>query len=82
MKSNDDTVKELLALQKQIEEAKAAKARIEGELKSLLKRMNDEFGSDDPAEVGKKVEAMRRQAAKLRQQVAEGLEVLKKEVGE
>jgi predicted nucleic acid-binding Zn-ribbon protein len=82
MKSNDQTVNELLTLQKRIENAKGEKARIEGELFSLLKRLKEEFGSDDTAQVEKKVEAMKQQAARLRKQVEEGLVVLREEMGE
>jgi predicted nucleic acid-binding Zn-ribbon protein len=82
MKNNDQTVNELLALQKRIEEAKSEKSRIEGELTSLLKRLKEEFGSDDVAQVEKKVEAMKQQAARLRKQIEDGLVVLRKEMGE
>jgi predicted nucleic acid-binding Zn-ribbon protein len=81
MKPNDQTVQELLTLQKRIENAKGEKARIEGELSSLLKRLKEEFGSDDVAQVEKKVEAMKQQAARLRKQVEDGLVVLRKEMG-
>ncbi|MDD5038105.1 MAG: hypothetical protein PHN78_02165 [Dehalococcoidales bacterium] len=80
MKNNDQTMNELLALQKRIEEAKSEKSRIEGELTSLLKRMKEEFGSDDAAQMEKKIEAMKQQAARLRKQVEEGLCVLRKEM--
>ena len=79
--NNDKTVQELLRLQKQLESAKNEKATIEGELKSLLKRLADGFGSDKVADVEKKITAMRQQAEKLRRQVEEGLCVLKKEMG-
>jgi predicted nucleic acid-binding Zn-ribbon protein len=82
MKNNDDTVQELLQLQKKLEGAKQEKARMEGELKSLLKRLADDFGSDKLPEVEKKLTAMRQQAEKLRRQVEEGLAVLRKEMGE
>ena len=82
MKNNDTTVNELLALQEKIEDAKSEKSRIEGELTSLLKRLKEEFGSDDVAQVEKKVEAMKQQAARLRKQIEEGLGVLRKEMGE
>ena len=77
---NESTVNELLTLQKRIEEAKSEKARIEGELSSLLKRLKEEFGSDDVTQVEKKVEAMKQQASRLRKQVEEGLCVLRKEM--
>lgn len=77
---NEKEVQELLKLQRQIEAAKNEKARIEGELQSLTKRMKEEFGSDDPKEVERKVEGMKAQAAKLRRQIQEGLEVLQKEM--
>lgn len=78
--SNEKEVAELLRLQKQIEEAKSEKARMEGELKSLHKRLAEDFGSDDIAEVKRKVESMRLQAAKLHRQVQDGLAVLRKEM--
>jgi deoxyribodipyrimidine photolyase len=79
---NDDAVQELLELQKKLEEAKNEKARMEGELKSLLKRLVEDFGSDKVLEVEKKLSAMRQQAEKLRKQITEGLAVLKKEMEE
>lgn len=78
----DDVAQELLQFKEKIDEAKAAKARIEGELKSLRKRLLDDFGSDDPTEVEKKVSSMRQQAIRLRKQVEEGLVVLRKEMGD
>ena len=80
MKNNDAVGNELLALQKRIEDAKSEKSRIEGELSSLLKRLKEEFGSDDVAQVEKRVEAMKQQAARLRKQIEEGLCVLRKEM--
>ena len=80
MKNNDTTVNELLALQKRIEDAKSEKSRIEGELTSLLKRLKEEFGSDDVVQVEKKIEAMKQQASRLRKQVEDGLAVLRKEM--
>ena len=82
MKTNDATVNELLALQKKIEDAKSEKSRIEGELTSLLKRLKEEFGSDDVAQVEKKVEAMKQQASRLRKQIEDGLVVLRKEMAQ
>jgi len=82
MKNNDQTVNELLALQKRIEEAKGEKARIEGELKGLLKRLAEDFGSDDIPTVEKKIEAMKQQAARLRKQIEDGLIVLRKEMAQ
>ncbi len=81
MKNNDQTVQELLTLQKKIEDAKSEKSRIEGELTSLLKRLKEEFGSDDVAQVEKKIEAMKQQASRLRKQIEDGLVVLRKEMG-
>lgn len=80
--SNEREVAELLRLQKQIEEAKNEKARMEGELKSLLKRLADDFGTDKLPEVEKKLAGMKQQAEKLRRQIEEGLCVLRKEMGE
>lgn len=82
MKNNDDTVQELLKIQKKIEEAKNEKARMEGELKSLLKRLADDFGSDKLSEVEKKLASMKQQAERLRRQIEEGLAVLRKEMAE
>ena len=82
MKNNDDTVQELLALQKKLESAKQEKARMEGELKSLLKRLADDFGTDKLPEVEKKLAGMKQQAERLRRQIEEGLTVLRREMGE
>lgn len=82
MKNKDAVVDELLALQKRIEDAKSEKSRFEGELSSLLKRLKEEFGSDDVAQVGKKVEAMKQQAVRLRKQIEDGLIVLRKEMAQ
>jgi predicted nucleic acid-binding Zn-ribbon protein len=77
---NESTVNELLALQNRIEEAKGEKASIEGELKSLLTRLKEEFGTDKVPDVERKLVAMKTQADKLRRQVEEGLVVLRKEM--
>lgn len=82
MKNNDDTVQELLQLQKKLESAKQEKARMEGELKSLLKRLVDDFGTDKISEVEKRLAGMKQQAERLRQQIETGLAVLRKETGE
>lgn len=82
MKNNDDTVQELLQLQKKLESAKQEKARMEGELKSLLKRLADDFGTDKLPEVEKKLAGMKQQAERLRRQIEEGLTVLRREMGE
>jgi predicted nucleic acid-binding Zn-ribbon protein len=82
MKNNDDTVRELLQLQKKLENAKEEKARMEGELKSLLKRLADDFGTDKISEVEKRLAGMKQQAEKLRQQIETGLAVLRKEMEE
>jgi hypothetical protein len=82
MKNNDDTVQELLTLQKKLESAKQEKARMEGELKSLLKRLADDFGTDELPEVEKKLAGMKQQAERLRKQIEEGLAVLRKEMEE
>jgi predicted nucleic acid-binding Zn-ribbon protein len=82
MKNNDDTVRELLHLQKKLENAKEEKARMEGELKSLLKRLADDFGTDKISEVEKRLAGMKQQAEKLRQQIETGLAVLRKEMEE
>jgi len=82
MKNNEKEIQELLQLQKKIEQVKEEKARVEGELKSLLKRLGEDFGSDDVKEVGKKIEGMCAQAARLRKQIQDGVVVLRKEMGE
>lgn len=82
MKNNDDTIQELLSLQKKLESAKQEKARTEGELKSLLKRLADDFGTDKLPEVEKKLAGMKQQAERLRRQIEEGLTVLRREMGE
>ncbi len=82
MKNNDDTVRELLQLQKKLESAKQEKARMEGELKSLLRRLADDFGTDKLPEVEKKLAGMKQQAERLRQQIEDGLVVLRKEMGD
>lgn len=82
MKNNDDTVQELLQLQQKLETAKTEKAKTEGELKSLLKRLADDFGTDKLPEVEKKLAGMKQQAERLRRQIEEGLTVLRREMGE
>jgi predicted nucleic acid-binding Zn-ribbon protein len=79
---NEKEVQELLQLQKKIEQAKEEKARIEGELKSLLKRLAEDFGSDNIPDIEKRIEGMRAQAAKMRKQIQDGLVVLRKEMEE
>lgn len=79
--NNEKEVRELLQLQKKIEDAKGEKARLEGELKALVKRLMEEFGSDNPKEVERKIEGMKQQAERLRRQIQDGLVVLRKEVG-
>jgi predicted nucleic acid-binding Zn-ribbon protein len=78
--NNSGTARELLALKDKIENAKADKARVEGEIKSLHERMREDFGSDDPKAVKAKVAAMQEQAARLSRQVEEGMAVLRREM--
>jgi len=78
--NNSNTARELLALKDKIENAKADKARVEGEIKSLHDRMKEDFGSDDPKTVKAKIEAMQEQAARWAQQIEEGMAVLRKEM--
>jgi len=76
------TVDDLRRLKQRIDDAKNAKARLEGELRALYKQMAEEFGTDKPAELQKKAEALGIQAALLRKQISDGMEALEKEMGE
>lgn len=78
--NNEKAVQELLALQKRIEQTKQERARVEGELKALLKRLADEFGTSDVKAIEKKIAGMRAMAERLRKQVDAGLATLRKEM--
>jgi len=80
MKNNN--VNELLMLKEKIEKIKAEKNRVEGALRQLSKATLDEFGTDDPKEIQKKIDDLRKQADTLRSQIDKGLANLKKELGE
>jgi len=82
MSNNSKEAQELLRLKDRIETAKTEKARIEGELNAIKKTMADEFGTDDPKKIQTKVTALRDQVGRLREQITEGMEVLREELGE
>lgn len=82
MPSNSREAQELLKLKDRIEQAKAEKNRVEGELNAIRKTMTDEFGTSEPRKIQAKVDALRDQAAGLRAQIEEGIGILRKELGE
>ena len=82
MSNNSKEAQELFRLKDRIETAKTEKARVEGELNAIKKTMKDEFGTDDPKKIQTKVTALRDQVGRLREQITEGLAVLREELGE
>ena len=82
MKNNSDVANELLKLKEKIEQTKAEKNRVEGELRQLSKSMMDEFKTDKPKEVQAKVEGLKKQAEALRVQIDKELSALREELGE
>ena len=79
---NDKITDELLKMKDRIESAKAEKNRVEGELRQLKARLKDEFGTDDPKQIQINLTGLRQQAAQLREQINEGMEVLRREMRE
>ena len=79
---SDNTTNELLRLKRKIEDAKAEKNRIEGELRSLAKAMLEEFGTDKVAEVTAKAAKLKAQADALRASIEKELCELKETLGD
>lgn len=75
-------VRRLTELKDKLDEAKAAKARLEGELHALQKQAEAEFGTSDPTELRKRADDLLERATKLREQVRRGMVVLEKEVAD
>ena len=73
---------ELLRMKEKIENQKTEKARVEGELRQLQSTMKEEFGTDNPKQIKVKMEGLKQQAEKLREQIIDGMGTLKKELGE
>ena len=82
MKSEDGELAELLVLQEKIESAKKAKARIEGELSSSMKRLEADFRTNDLVKVEEKIGKMKEQSIRIKEQIRTDLEKLQKEMGE
>ena len=73
---------ELLRMKDKIENAKTEKARVEGELRQIQSTMKEEFGTDNPKQIQVKMEGLKQQAERLREQIVDGMDTLKKELGE
>lgn len=73
---------ELLRMKDKIENAKTEKARVEGELRQIQSTMKEEFGTDNPKQIQVKMEGLKQQAERLREQIVDGMATLKKELGE
>ena len=73
---------ELLRMKQKIDSQKTEKARVEGELRQIQSTMKEEFGTDNPKQIQVKMEGLKQQAERLREQIVDGMATLKKELGE
>lgn len=74
------TTQDLLRLKEKIEDAKTRRSRLEGEKKALETQMEEAFGTADPEKIQAKVGVLRKEAAKLREQVETGVKEIEEEL--
>jgi len=67
----------LLQLKKQIEDEKAKQSELKGELKSIMKQLQDEFNVQSLDEASESLESMQEDLEKYRETIQEKLEKAK-----
>jgi len=68
---------QLMRMKSEIEEAKLKSAELEGQLKSLRKRAQEEFGCEDLASMKKLLGKMDKDLARMETQLEDGIKELK-----
>jgi len=72
-----DPTAELAELKRRIEEARNRRAGVEGELKSLERRLKDEFGCATVEAARIKLEKLQRESARLKTELEKGVAELR-----
>jgi len=73
---NGDTL-ELMKMKKQIESAKTELAQAEGEMKSVLRHMEDKFGCKNKKEAERELKAIDKQISKKEDEFLEAMDDVK-----
>lgn len=69
-------IKDLLRLQKQIEEGKTEKAQLEGERNAIMKQLEKDWGCKTVQQAEKKIKEMEKEIEQLDADIEVGLEEL------
>jgi len=76
-----DQIKDLMKIKDHVDKAKQQRTNLEGQLEQIHKRFKEEFGCNSASEAQRYVDELGVQAEALDKEIAEGVSILKEELG-
>jgi len=73
-RNGEDLGRKLLKLKEQIDSEKSRRSELQGELKSIMKRLSDEFGISSLDEAKKKIDEQKEELENLELKINESIE--------